>query len=94
MDAAFTFNDLLGLKAPAAAKKGAMKAPSGKAAQFGHAAARSMHRMGVVRQITAHHLADGRPLLLEMQVRGLTNVHQCHFVHAALPGPASSLTYI
>lgn len=68
MDASSTFDELLGLKATAAAKKGAMKAPSGKAAQFGHAAARSMHRMGVVKQVTAQHLVDGRPLLLEMQV--------------------------
>jgi hypothetical protein len=67
LDALSTFDDLLGLKG-AAAKKGAMKAPSGKAAMSGHAAARSMHRMGVVRQVTAQHLVDGRPLLLEMQV--------------------------
>ncbi|WIA20263.1 hypothetical protein OEZ85_006098 [Tetradesmus obliquus] len=67
MDASSAFDELLGLKATAAAKKGAMKAPSGKAAQFGHAAARSMHRMGVVKQVTAQHLVDGRPLLLEMQ---------------------------
>jgi hypothetical protein len=68
LDASSTFDDLLGLKSAAAAKKGAMKAPSGKAALSGHAAARSMHRMGVVRQLTAQHLVDGRPLLLEMQV--------------------------
>jgi hypothetical protein len=64
-----TFDDLLGkAAAAAAAKKGAMKTGAGAASGA------SDSRMGQVKQVTAHHLADGQTLLLQVQVRYITRL--------------------
>lgn len=51
------FEDLLGTKAT---KKGVMKTAGGGGA--------ATARMGVAKKIAAHHLGDGKPLSLEIQV--------------------------
>ncbi len=64
LPASTSFEDLLGSKgAASAAKKGAMKG--------GAAATAGASRVGQVKRVTAHHLGDGKPLALELQVSSM-----------------------
>lgn len=57
-----SFEDLLGTRGHTAGKKGAMKSAS-----------TATSRMGLVKKVTVHHLGDGKPLTLEMQVHSNSN---------------------